>query len=341
MADNIIIRDGNNNPVEMQTREVGGVHTPHQIVTQSDGVSLLGPTSLSALNVDLLTGLSGASGWFDASAYQSGTIQIIASAGISAGAVFFEQTNDVALAAAGVPLRAVESALINGAPNIAAITIAANSVRVFKVQIDARYIRVRISTAFVGGTVRASAIFNQTSTAFSVVSVTQPTASNFLASIAGINAEDSGAPTNPVVIGGMVRTALAPTTLVATDAVRLTMTAGAAAVTYPFAVPETNWQFTGALTTATAVAARTAGTTGIRNYVASLQYQNTSATATTVLVQDGASTIAQFNAPASMAAPATVVFSIPLRGTAATALNVNCGTAGANVLINVQGFQSV
>lgn len=153
-------------------------------------------------------------------------------------------------------------------------------------------------------------------------------------------AEDAAAGTNPILSGGVVRTATSPTTLVAGDAARNTMTSGAALVVYPYAVPEVSWQYTGVLTTTTAQAAKAAGAAGIRNYVVGVQFQNTGATATTILIQDGATTIAQFNAPANMAVPATVNFEVPLRGTAATALNVNCGTAGANVLMNVQGFQS-
>jgi hypothetical protein len=42
-----------------------------------------------------------------------------------------------------------------------------------------------------------------------------------------------------------------------------------------------------------------------------------------------------------MALPAVIGFTTPLRGTAATALNVNCGTAAANLLVNVQGYQAV
>ncbi|SDC31393.1 hypothetical protein SAMN05444678_102277 [Sphingomonas sp. YR710] len=33
-------------------------------------------------------------------------------------------------------------------------------------------------------------------------------------------------------------------------------------------------------------------------------------------------------------------FPTPLESAAATALNVNCGTTGANVLVNVQGYQA-
>lgn len=156
----------------------------------------------------------------------------------------------------------------------------------------------------------------------------------------GGTAEDAATTANPHITGGVVRTAVSPTTLVAGDAARTTMTSGAATVTYPFAVPEAAWQATGVLTTATATALKAAGAAGIRNYVTSFQYQNTSATATTVLIQDNTTTIAQFNAPASMALPATVSFGVPIRGTAATVLNVICGTTGSNTLFNAQGFQA-
>ena len=158
--------------------------------------------------------------------------------------------------------------------------------------------------------------------------------------VTGAAAEDAAAATTPILTGGVVRTATSPTTLVAGDAARTTMTSGAALVVYPYAVPEVSWQYTGVLTTTTAQAAKAAGAAGIRNYVVGVQFQNTGGTATTILIQDGATTIAQFNAPANMAIPASVTFEVPLRGAAAAALNVNCGTAGANVLVNVQGFQS-
>lgn len=158
--------------------------------------------------------------------------------------------------------------------------------------------------------------------------------------VVGAAAEDAAASGNPVLVGGVVRTAVAPTSLVAGDVCRTTMTNGGAAVVKLNSVPETDWQYTGALTTAAAVAAKAAGAAGIRNYVTDISYQNTSATATTVLLQDGATTIAQWHAPASMTAPANILFRTPRRGTAATAMNVNCGTAGANVLINVGGYQA-
>jgi hypothetical protein len=99
-------------------------------------------------------------------------------------------------------------------------------------------------------------------------------------------------------------------------------------------------QYTGILTTNTPAAVAAAGAAGIRNYCQSLSFQNTSVTATTILLQDGGTTIAQWNAPVSMGLPYTHRFVPPIRTTAATALNIQCGTTGANVLVNVNGFRA-
>lgn len=105
-------------------------------------------------------------------------------------------------------------------------------------------------------------------------------------------------------------------------------------------LPVDPFQYTGVLTTNVAAAVNAAGAAGIRNYCSSLSFQNTSATATTILLLDGATTIAQWNAPANMAMPYYHVFEPPIRTTAATALNINCGTTGANVLVNASGFRA-
>lgn len=113
-----------------------------------------------------------------------------------------------------------------------------------------------------------------------------------------------------------------------------------AMVVKPFSIPEADWRYTGTLTTNTAVAAKTAGSAGIKNYVTGIQIQNTNAVATTFLLLDGSTTIWSVSLPASMTTPVDFTFPTPLAGTAATAMNVNCGTTGANVITNVQGYQA-
>lgn len=198
-------------------------------ITQANDTTVSGPAALSAINIDLLTGT--VNGWYDAGAFQSGSIQVIATAGISAGAIIFEQTNDTVVAAAGVPLRAYEASLINANPNVAAITIAASTARIFTIPINARFVRVRISTAFTGGTVRAVASFSQRAASFPVLNIQQAVAANLLmtATVAGgPTAEDTANSASPIVVGGIVRTARAPATLVAGDGVRATYTPEAA-----------------------------------------------------------------------------------------------------------------
>lgn len=200
-----------------------------------------------------------------------------------------------------------------------------------------RFFRVR-ATAHTGGT----AVYRACGVATAMEPCTStPTTVAISGShaVVGAAAEDAAASGNPVLVAGVVRTANL-TTLVAGDVARHTVTTGAQLSVKPYGLPETDFQFTGILTTTSAVAAKTAGAAGIRNYVTDMTYQNTGATATTVLLQDGATTIAQFHAPANMALPAVVQFKTPRRGTAATALNLNCGTAAANVLVNVGGYQA-
>lgn len=85
---------------------------------------------------------------------------------------------------------------------------------------------------------------------------------------------------------------------------------------------------------------KAAGAAGVRNYTTALQYQNTNATPTEVVLKDGATVIWRGYAPANMTQPALVVFPNPLKGTAATAINFTCITALANVYVDAQGYQA-
>jgi hypothetical protein len=87
-------------------------------------------------------------------------------------------------------------------------------------------------------------------------------------------AEDSATTANPLVVGGVVRTAMAPTTLVAGDAARITMTAGAATVTHPYSIPEVSWQtpapIGGIANTTTSFQIKEAAGASLCNYVTSI-----------------------------------------------------------------------
>jgi hypothetical protein len=95
------------------------------------------------------------------------------------------------------------------------------------------------------------------------------------------------------------------------------------------------WSDTRALTSTTPAAARAAGATGIRNYVTSAQFTNSGASAVDAIILDGSTELWRGTiGPNGSISP---VFPVPLRGTPATALNVNLSAAGT-VRANVQGY---
>lgn len=115
---------------------------------------------------------------------------------------------------------------------------------------------------------------------------------------------------------------------------------------YENADPSLQWGATSGTTplaTNTSTAVKAAGAAGIRNYVTNFQFYNTSSTvSTTISILDGATIIWTGYIPAttSSVSIATADLRTPLRGTAATAMNIQCGTTGASVYYNVQGFQA-
>ena len=121
--------------------------------TKSGGV-----INTPAVNIDLLT--AGASGWYDAGVFHSATFQIQTGAGITAGILIFEQTNDITRSPAGNLLQVFDLTALNANP-VTSLTLAANATRLFGAAITARYVRVRVSTAVVGGNVSCSCVFSQ------------------------------------------------------------------------------------------------------------------------------------------------------------------------------------
>ena len=74
-------------------------------------------------------------------------------------------------------------------------------------------------------------------------------------------------------------------------------------------------------------------------------YNNSATVSTLVSILDGASTVIWTGyLPATTAAlpvvPLHITFPTPLKGTAATAMNIRLGTVSASVFYNVQGYQA-
>ena len=154
------------------------------VVLPNDVTVTGGAITLPVINTDLLTNT--VSGWYDAVNAHSVSIQIIGSVGLTAGQVIFEQTNDTTNAAAGNVWAVDENTTLTPTPNIAAFAIAASTTRMFSGAVIARYVRVRVSTAFTGsGTVQAVAVFSQLPYYRPVQTIHQATAANLNATVSG------------------------------------------------------------------------------------------------------------------------------------------------------------
>jgi len=155
--------------------------------------------------------------------------------------------------------------------------------------------------------------------------------------VAGTVAQDS-AIGNPVTAG--VRASNAnPTAMSATgDSVAWMGTMIGAGITKPYALPESDWQYAATIVNNTSTAMQAAGGAGIKKYLTGFVYQNTNATATVLNILRGTTVICSVSAPATMANPIPIQFPTPLQTAANEALNVQCVTTGANVLVNAQGF---
>lgn len=107
-----------------------------------------------------------------------------------------------------------------------------------------------------------------------------------------------------------------------------------------YAAAEHSWQGNPVtLTTTTSTAVKAAAAAGVRNYLTDIDIANTSATAVRVDVLDGATVIRSFQVPAGSHIERS--FSMPLRGTAATALNVQLSAAVTDVRVSANGYIGV
>lgn len=158
------------------------------------------------------------------------------------------------------------------------------------------------------------------------------------ASVQGSTAVDSVMP-NPVAIGGRASSSNLTAMSASGDLVAMLMTMIGVPVVRPFSLPEADWSFTTALTTNADTVIQTAGGMGIKRYLTALQVQNTHASvATTLAIKDGTTTRHTIYLPASMSVPVDIEFPTPLQTSANATLQVACGTTGANVLFNAQGY---
>lgn len=160
--------------------------------------------------------------------------------------------------------------------------------------------------------------------------------------VAGPAAHDAVISGNPVRVGARALTA-DYTAVAAGDTADLISTLLGKLVTYPYANPNQAWNYaaaSGGITNTTGVTIKAAAGVGVRNYITDLHVINGHATVNTdVQIRDGAAGTVLWRGWAQSAGGGiSIHFATPLRGSANTLLEVACGTTGAAVYVNVQGF---
>lgn len=201
-------------------------------------------------------------------------------------------------------------------------------------------LRVSFVRVFDYERLRVEALGRPTSDAASAMPVTVQNAPSITltsTTVAGTVAVDA-AIGNPLTAGVRASNANITAMSAAGDNVALLGTMIGAAIVKPFSLPEADWQYAGTLTTNTSTAMQAAGGAGIKKYCTGFTYQNTNATATVLNVLRGTTVVHSVSAAATMADPVSVLFHTPLQTAANEALNVQCVTTGANVLVNAQGY---
>jgi hypothetical protein len=160
--------------------------------------------------------------------------------------------------------------------------------------------------------------------------------------VQGSTAHDDPSAGNPFQVGLNARST-ASTAVGDGDVVRAIATLLGKQVTYPYAIPGSSWSYaaaSGGITDTSGVTAKAAGTGAQRQYITRVQVINGHATVSTdVQIRDGASGTVLWRGWAQAAGGGvSAVFDPPLRGTAATLVEVANGTTGAATYFNLQGF---
>lgn len=159
---------------------------------------------------------------------------------------------------------------------------------------------------------------------------------------AGMVAHDAVDSGNPLKIGFQAISAN-PTAVATGDRTNAISDLIGRQVTVPYSIPENSYTncLAADITDTTSTSIKAAGSGSIRHYVTSISIMNSHATvATRVDVLDGSTVI--WGCPsAANGGGCTISFPVPLRGTAATALNIKPATTGSAIRACVAGFDAV
>ena len=163
----------------------------------------------------------------------------------------------------------------------------------------------------------------------------------------GSEAHDAPATLAPVLLGMEARATERAAVSASGDVTRLACDLVGKAIVLPYANPENQWAYAagaaGIVNSTAAVTLKAAGAGVLRNYITSLQITGEAlGAATEVAIRDGAggAVLWRIKIPIGGLPSATFDFPIPLKGTAATLLEVVTLTASVTggVYVNAQGY---
>ena len=193
------------------------------------------------------------------------------------------------------------------------------------------YFRARVSTYSSGSTVSVVGTLSK-------VPVQQASATYILGS-----ATEGGVLISNIVPTGIEARTSSKTSVSNATNTRPIATVDGRQITRLNSIPENEWQYaaqSGGITNTSDVALVAAQGAGIKNYLTGLSVANANATASEIVIKDGASTVIWRMYLAANAPIKSIIFSTPLQSTANTALNVACITTGTQTYINAQGYKA-
>ena len=285
-------------------------------VAQTDGLSVSG-TATSAAVLFTTSMLN----------YESITVQVT-SAGSSCS-ITYETSDDSTtwVNSAGLNAASIGTSAISPITSTAVIT---------QFPRKALYFRARVS-AYGSGTVSVVGTLSK-----SPVAQLGTVVLAGVSTVGGALSEGTAATTSPVLVGLEARTS-SKTSVANASAVRPIATVDGRLVTRLNSIPENEWQYaaaSGGITNTSDNVLTAAAGAGIKNYLTGLSVANANATASEIVIKDGASTVIWRMYLAANAPIQSIKFVTPLQSSANTALNVACITTGTQTYINAQGYKA-
>jgi len=291
-------------------------------VAQTDGLAVSGTVTGTAAN-QATSGIATVLFTTSMLNYESITVQVT-SAGTSC-TITYETSED------GLNWQST-SGLTTSNVGLSANTSTSTTALILQFPRKAVYFRARVSTYGLGSTVTVVGTLSKV-----------PVAQLGIMYIGGgWSFEGGGSGTNPIAVGLEGRTS-SKTSVVNASLVRPIATTDGRQITRLNSIPENEWRYaaeSGGIVNKTDNVLVAAAGAGIKNYLTGLSVANASATASEIVIKDGALTVIWRMYLAANAPIQSIEFSTPLQSSANTALNVACITTGTQTYINAQGYKA-